>query len=144
MITTTFIGQKTENPFSPSIRVSVIVSTEVLLLCVPGINKHTVGVVHKKQIINEVKHKHVQRTCLMYHVACKVEFQSFNNRSYSQLDVFQRTCLMYHAACKVEFQPFNRSYSQLTFFNFINHSIGQLTFFNERVRCTTQLAKLSL
>ena len=30
----------------------------------------------------------------------------------------QRTCLMYHAACKVEFQPFNRSYSQLTFFNF--------------------------
>ena len=26
---------------------------------------------------------------------------------------------MYHAACKVEFQPFNRSYSQLTFFNFI-------------------------
>ena len=29
-----------------------------------------------------------------------------------------RTCLMYHAACKVEFQPFTRSYSQLTFFNF--------------------------
>ena len=29
-----------------------------------------------------------------------------------------RTCLMYHAACKVEFQPFKRSYSQLTFFNF--------------------------
>ena len=29
---------------------------------------------------------------------------------------------MYHAACKVEFQPFNRSYSQLTFFNFLqNH-----------------------
>ena len=24
-------------------------------------------------------------------------------------------CLMYHAACKVEFQPFTRSYSQLTF-----------------------------
>ena len=24
-----------------------------------------------------------------------------------------------HAACKVEFQPFNRSYSQLTFFNFL-------------------------
>ena len=22
-------------------------------------------------------------------------------------------CLLYHAACKVEFQPFNRSYSQL-------------------------------
>ena len=31
----------------------------------------------------------------------------------------QRTCLMYHAACKVEFQPFNRSYSQLTFFIFL-------------------------
>ena len=29
-----------------------------------------------------------------------------------------RTYLMYHAACKVEFQPFTRSYSQLTFFNF--------------------------
>ena len=29
-----------------------------------------------------------------------------------------RTCLMYHAACKVEFEPFKRSYSQLTFFNF--------------------------
>ena len=29
-----------------------------------------------------------------------------------------RTRLMYHAACKVEFQPFKRSYSQLTFFNF--------------------------
>ena len=26
-----------------------------------------------------------------------------------------RTCLMYHAACKVEFQPFKRVYSQLTF-----------------------------
>ena len=31
-----------------------------------------------------------------------------------------RTCLMYHAACKVEFQPFTRwSYSRLTFFNFL-------------------------
>ena len=29
-----------------------------------------------------------------------------------------RTRLMYHAACKVEFQPFKRLYSQLTFFNF--------------------------
>ena len=27
--------------------------------------------------------------------------------------------LMYHAACKVEFQPFTWSYSQLTFFNFL-------------------------
>ena len=30
-----------------------------------------------------------------------------------------RTCLMYHAACKVEFQPFKRSNSQLMFFNFL-------------------------
>ena len=30
-----------------------------------------------------------------------------------------RTCLMYHTACKVELQPFKRSYSQLTFFNFL-------------------------
>ena len=29
-----------------------------------------------------------------------------------------RTRLMYHAACKVELQPFKRLYSQLTFFNF--------------------------
>ena len=28
-------------------------------------------------------------------------------------------CLMYHAACKVELKPFTRSYSQLTFFNFL-------------------------
>ena len=27
--------------------------------------------------------------------------------------------MMYHAACKVEFQPFKRLYSQLTFFNFL-------------------------
>ena len=32
-----------------------------------------------------------------------------------------RTCLMCHAACKVEFQPFKRSYSQLTFFNFLSN-----------------------
>ena len=31
--------------------------------------------------------------------------------------------LMYHAACKVEFQPFTRSYSQLTFFNFLLEKI---------------------
>ena len=30
-----------------------------------------------------------------------------------------RTCLMYHAASNVEFQPFKRSYSHLTFFNFL-------------------------
>ena len=46
-----------------------------------SINNHIVGLVHKNRII--------------------------------------RTCLMYHAACKVEFQPFARSYSQLTFFNFL-------------------------
>ena len=44
-----------------------------------SINNHIVGLVHKNRII--------------------------------------RTCLMYHAACKVEFQPFTRSYSQLMFFN---------------------------
>ena len=33
-----------------------------------------------------------------------------------------RTCLMYHAACKVEFQPFTRSYSQLTFFCFLSNT----------------------
>ena len=27
--------------------------------------------------------------------------------------------VLYHAACKVEFQPFNRSYSQLTFTQFL-------------------------
>ena len=30
-----------------------------------------------------------------------------------------RTCLMYHAACRVEFQPFKRLYLQLTFFDFL-------------------------
>ena len=55
-----------------------------------SINNDIVGLVHKHHIINEISNKHVQRTCLMY-----------------------------HAACKVEFQPFNRSYSQLTFFNFL-------------------------
>ena len=30
--------------------------------------------------------------------------------------------LMYHAACKVELQPFKRSYSQMTFFNFLMRS----------------------
>ena len=39
-----------------------------------------------------------------------------------------RTCLMYHAACKVEFQPFTRSYSQLTFFNFFIKSSMDLLF----------------
>ena len=31
---------------------------------------HTVGLVHKNYIINEISNKHVQRTCLMYHAAC--------------------------------------------------------------------------
>ena len=38
---------------------------------------------------------------------------------------------MYHAACKVEFQPFNRSYSQLTFSNFILRVIYIYRFFEE-------------
>ena len=33
----------------------------------------------------------------------------------------QRTYPLYHAACKVEFQPFNWSYSQLTFFIFVQN-----------------------
>ena len=45
-----------------------------------SINNHIVGLVHKNHII--------------------------------------RTRLMYHAACKVEFQPFQRLYSQPTFFDF--------------------------
>ena len=53
-----------------------------MIFCVKlSINNHIVGLIHKKHII--------------------------------------RTCLMYHAACKVEFQPFKRLYSQLTFFNFL-------------------------
>ena len=35
-----------------------------------------------------------------------------------------RTRLMYHAACKVEFQRFKRLYSQLTFFNFKKKKLG--------------------
>ena len=48
-------------------------------MCKLSINNHIVGLVHKNHVI--------------------------------------RTRLMYHAACKVEFQPFKRLYSQLTFFN---------------------------
>ena len=51
---------------------------------------------------------------LMYHAACKVEFQPFT-RLYSQLAFFN----FLYAACKVEFQPFKRLYSQLTLFNFL-------------------------
>ena len=46
-----------------------------------------------------------------------------------------RTCLMYHAACKVEFQPFKRSYSQLTFFNLKKYifTAGVLQYFYELI-----------
>ena len=37
----------------------------------------------------------------------------------ASINHIMRTCLIYHAACKVEFQLFTRSYSQLTFFNFL-------------------------
>ena len=48
------------------------------IFCVKlSINNHIVGLVHKK-------HTSIVRTCLMYHAACKVEFQPFK-RSYSQL-----------------------------------------------------------
>ena len=51
------------------------------IFCVKlSINNHIVGLVHKNHIL--------------------------------------QTRLMYHAACKVEFQPLKRLYSQLTFFNF--------------------------
>ena len=35
-------------------------------------NNHIVGLVHKKHIINEIQNKHVERTCRMFHEACKV------------------------------------------------------------------------
>ena len=45
----------------------------------------------------------------------------------------QRACLMYHAACKVEFQPFNLSYSQQTlffiFYKIIRYNIAASTCF---------------
>ena len=46
-----------------------------------------------------------------------------------------RTCLMYHAACKVEFQSFKRSYSQLTFFNFLLTADVFQLFIIENVSC---------
>ena len=39
-----------------------------------SINNHIVGLVHKNHII---------RTRLMYHAACKVEFQPFNGHTHS-------------------------------------------------------------
>ena len=83
-----------------------------------SINSHIVRLVHKNHII---------RTCLMYHAACKVEFQPFK-RSYSQLTFFNFFSPQkpYYTnvsdvprSCKVEFQPCKRSYSQLTFFSFL-------------------------
>ena len=44
-----------------------------------SINNHIVGLVHKKHII---------RTCLMYHAACKVKFQPFK-QAVLTADVFQ-------------------------------------------------------
>ena len=46
-------------------------------------------------------------------------FPSWANVGLVHKNHIVRTCLMYHAACKVEFQPFKRLYSQLTFFNFL-------------------------
>ena len=49
-----------------------------------------------------------------------------------------RTCLMYHAACKVEFQPFKRSYSQLTFFyNVITTRLLIILYYNMVLTITT-------
>ena len=72
-----------------------------------SVNNHIVGLVHRNHVINEVLNKHVQRTCLMY-----------------------------HAACKVEFQPFNQSYSKLTFFNFFKktaQAVDNLVSTNKRM-----------
>ena len=54
----------------------------------------------------------------------------------------QRTCLMYHAACKVEFQPFNRSYSKLTFFNFSLKKLKNVSCEYDRWVVETQLCML--
>ena len=73
-----------------------------------SINNHIVGllIVHKK---------HIMRTCLMYHAACKVEFQSFK-RSYSQL-TFQLKNIFFTADVLQYFYELilYQSYSQLTF-----------------------------
>ena len=56
-------------------------------------------------------------------ILCKTEYQvpGINNHIVGSVyeNYIIRTCLMCHAACKVEFQPLKRSYSQLTFFNFL-------------------------
>ena len=54
------------------------------------------------------------------YAACKTWVFNGEQEKKSISHIFSNTlCLMYHAACKVEFQPFKRSYSQLTFFNFL-------------------------
>ena len=45
-------------------------------------------------------------------ILCKTEYVRLVRKKH-----IIRTCLMHHAACKVELQPFKRLYSQLTFFN---------------------------
>ena len=69
---------------------------------------------------------------------------------FVQKNYIIRTCLMYHAACKVEFRPFKRSYSQLTFFNFLTKSgipgwflnkMGYL-FFRDGARLRTSAKRL--
>ena len=60
----------------------------------------------------------VQRTTSIFFVFFCVKRSINNHivRSVHKKHII-RTCLMYHAACKVAFQSFKRSYSQLTFFN---------------------------
>ena len=79
------------------------------IFCVKlSMNNRIVGLVHENHII---------RTRLMYHAACKVEFQQFklsiNNHIVGSVhkNHIIRTHLTYHAACKFEFQPFKRLYS---------------------------------
>ena len=64
----------------------------VFFLCETEYNNHIVGLVHKN---------HINRTCLMYHAACKVEFQPLK-RSYSQLaDVFHLFIQKIVRACSI-------------------------------------------
>ena len=55
------------------------------------------------------------------HLFASVRLRFFTMYILQKNDNLCKYCvyLMYHAACKVEFQPFTRSYSQLTFFNFL-------------------------
>ena len=91
---------------------------------------------HRPISLIRIKHKTCTNdlSCVPYQVIfyfCETEYSSPYRRFSSQKPYFssiineiqnkhvQRTCLMFLAACKVELQPFNRSYSQLTFFNFL-------------------------